>query len=226
MPFVTGLALAIPATLAAQATDADYARHVERLKARLPAKTFTVVIEKPFVVIGDGPPREVERRASRTVRWAVRQLEAMYFERPPRHIIDVWLFAGDRSYRRWAKALFGDEPDTPYGYYSPSDRAMVMNISANALGLGNATADCDHHVPAIALARLLELPQPANLRIDFLGCLLPKAFEIGVDILIAPFQIQLVFMRCFHFLGAHTKGIFQLKNIRVLEFQGAMRPSF
>src|SRR5687768_8355283 len=44
-------------------TDADYARHVEQLKKRLPSENFHVVVERPFVVVGDGGRRAVEEHA-------------------------------------------------------------------------------------------------------------------------------------------------------------------
>jgi hypothetical protein len=109
-------------------TDADYARHVERLKKRLPSAEFEVVVEKPFVVVGDGGRRAVEEHARSTVRWAVDLLKRDFFEKDPKEILDVWLFKDSASYRAHARTLFGREPSTPYGYYSPAHTALVMNI--------------------------------------------------------------------------------------------------
>ena len=112
-------------------TDADYARHVEALKERLPerGKDFTILVQRPFVVIGDEPPATVRRRAENTVRWAVERLKRAYFDRDPELILDVYLFRDETSYRKHARELFADEPSSPYGYYSPTDRALVMNIA-------------------------------------------------------------------------------------------------
>ncbi len=114
---------------AARHTDADFAQHIMRLKKRLPHKNFTILIRKPFVVVGDENAKTVQRRADSTVNWAVTQLKKRYFKKDPTHIIDVWLFKDKASYRKNTKVLFNDTPDTPYGYYSPTDRALVMNIS-------------------------------------------------------------------------------------------------
>ncbi len=111
-----------------QPTADDLRRHAAQLRERL-GEEFTVVIQPPFVVIGDESPAVVQRRASGTVGWAVEKLKAEYFDRDPDHVIDVWLFKDKDSYERHAKRLFGRVPGTPYGYYSPSDRALVMNIS-------------------------------------------------------------------------------------------------
>ena len=107
---------------------ADFAQHVMKLRARIPDH-FTIVVEPPFVVIGDSGPAKVAKQAESTVRWAVERLKQDYFSKDPGDILDIWLFKGDKSYRKYAKQLFGDEPDTPYGYYSSTDKALVMNIS-------------------------------------------------------------------------------------------------
>lgn len=107
---------------------ADYAQRVMELRGRL-GDEFTIVVEEPFVVAGDEAPEVVRRRAVSTVRWATARLEALLFDRRPDEIIDIFLFQDDASYRRNARALFGHEPHTPFGYSSPDHHALVMNIS-------------------------------------------------------------------------------------------------
>jgi len=107
---------------------ADFAQHVMKLKRGLPPG-FTIVIEPPFVVLGDEEPAMVRKRAASTVRWAVERLKRAYFADDPDHILNVWLFRDDQSYRHHARAFFGEDPSTPYGYYSDRHRALVMNIS-------------------------------------------------------------------------------------------------
>lgn len=99
------------------------------LRSKFASRGWTVEVAAPFVVVGDGSEPRVRSLTSGTVAWAVRHLEAAYFDRHPSEIIDVWLFEGERSYRTHAKELFGHEPDTPFGYYSPSARALIMNIA-------------------------------------------------------------------------------------------------
>lgn len=108
-------------------TAADFARHVAALRKRLAGQKFTILIESPFVVIGDGAPAAVKSQ-SETVRWAVRKLKQDYFEKDPAEILDIWLFKDEASYRKHTRALFNDEPDTPYGYYSSAHKALIMNI--------------------------------------------------------------------------------------------------
>ncbi|KIG15720.1 glycogen branching enzyme [Enhygromyxa salina] len=108
--------------------DPALAAHIEHLRARFDPRGWTVVAEPPFAVVGDGTRLQVRGHAMTTIRWAVTQLQAAYFERPPGEIITIYLFETGESYDQHARELFGDPPDTPYGYYSPSDRALVMNI--------------------------------------------------------------------------------------------------
>jgi hypothetical protein len=102
--------------------------HATQAKRRLP-DGFSMVVEPPFVVIGDGPPALLASHAESTVRWAVSKLKQDYFTRDPERVLDVWLFKDEASYNANTRAIFGDEPDTPYGYYSSSHGALIMNIA-------------------------------------------------------------------------------------------------
>lgn len=110
-------------------TDDEYKAHVAALEKRLPGEDFTIVLEKPFVVVGDGEPLLVRRRAAGIVRWATEKLKEAFFDEDPLEILDVWLFRDKESYETNAEKLFGSKPTTPFGYYSSKDRALVMNIA-------------------------------------------------------------------------------------------------
>ncbi len=94
-----------------------------------PLTEFSIVIQKPFVVIGDEPKEAVQRHADGTVKWAVDRLKQDFFPNDPSEILNIWLFKDVASYEKNARLLFGDEPTTPYGYYSRQDKALIMNIS-------------------------------------------------------------------------------------------------
>jgi hypothetical protein len=110
-------------------TNGDFERHITALKRRLPPGDFTILVQSPFVVIGDEPASVVRRRANDTVKWAVERLKREYFKRDPQEILDIWLFKDEESYNRNARLLFGETPSTPFGYYSPSHKSLVMNIA-------------------------------------------------------------------------------------------------
>ena len=120
---------AIPIQVTAQATDElDYHRHIVELKRTLP-DGFHVVIEKPFVVIGDDQPDVVEKWACSTVRWTVDRIKKQYFKRDPKQIVDIWLLKNKASYRKHCRSIVGYAPHTPYGFYSSTHHAILMNIS-------------------------------------------------------------------------------------------------
>ncbi len=107
----------------------EFAQHVEKLKKRIPKGIFTIIIQKPFVVIGDEAPQKVKSRSIHTIKWAVDRLKEKYFNKDPEDIIDIWLFKDETSYRKYTRVLFNDNPDTPFGYYSPAHKALIMNIA-------------------------------------------------------------------------------------------------
>jgi hypothetical protein len=113
---------------ARHATGADFAQHIHGLKGKLP-QGFGLVLERPFVVVGDGPLADLRSHAIHTVRWAVSMLKQEFFREDPGEILDIWLFKDETSYRLHTRKIFGDKPSTPFGYYSQEHRALIMNIA-------------------------------------------------------------------------------------------------
>lgn len=110
-------------------SDTDFARHVEQLKKKLPSSDFTIIVQPPFVVVGDESEDAVKEHSERTVKWAVDKLKQDYFTKDPKDILDIWLFKDSASYEKNALTLFGEKPTTPYGYYSSAHKSLIMNIS-------------------------------------------------------------------------------------------------
>jgi hypothetical protein len=117
---------------AAEPSGEDLKARAEALEKKLSGQGFTVLIEPPFVVVGDEAAKTVKHRATGFLRWTVGLIEKDYFTKRPEKLIEVWLFKNEKTYRKGAKKFFNDEPDTPYGYYSPSADALVMNIGPGA----------------------------------------------------------------------------------------------
>jgi hypothetical protein len=113
--------------------DPRYRATLAAMQARLERagipRGFHMVVEPPFVVAGDEAPAVVVKRAATVVRWAVERLRTAYFTRDPGRVLEIWLFRDSESYRRHARALFGDEPTTPYGYFDGAQNALIMDIS-------------------------------------------------------------------------------------------------
>lgn len=133
-PAASGAASEASAAPASAPTDVapslDVQARVDELRERHGRDGYTVLAEPPFAVIGDEPAERVRRHAEHTIRWATRHLQREYFPRDPAAVIDVWLFGDEARYRRGAAKIFGDDPDTPYGYYSPTHGALIMNIGS------------------------------------------------------------------------------------------------
>ena len=119
--------IAFPAELG-RFTRAEFDQHIAQLKKRLPSKEFTIVVQPPFVVVGDEPAEIVQFRAEETIKWAVEKLKQDFFPEDPKEILDIWLFKDAASYDKHTRLLFNDTPTTPYGYYSREEKALIMNI--------------------------------------------------------------------------------------------------
>lgn len=118
-------------TPAAQAKPDRYADHIAALRAKLAKhgmKYAEIRVEEPFIVIGNGTADDLARDAS-TVKWAVQHLEADFFDARPTKILDVYLFRDAESYERGVKSLTGNDPGTPYGFYSAKHNGLFMNIA-------------------------------------------------------------------------------------------------
>lgn len=110
-------------------TTDKYQQRAVELRAKLKDRDFTIIVEEPFIVIGDEPAERVTQWADDVVSGTVTRLKQDYFSKDPANILEIWLFKDEVSYRKHAKEFFNDEPTTPYGYYSPSEKALIMNIS-------------------------------------------------------------------------------------------------
>jgi hypothetical protein len=81
------------------------------------------------VVIGDAPAARIRAYSTGTIKWAVDKLKKAFFRKDPGEILDIWLFSSEKVYRKYAWEIFGDKPNTHFGYYSSADKALIMNIS-------------------------------------------------------------------------------------------------
>jgi hypothetical protein len=120
-----------PAPTVGTFTKDAYDAHITALRKRLVANnvlSMQIRIEDPFVVLGNGSPESLERNAG-TVRWAAAMLEQDFFANRPGKILDIYLFEDARSYEKSVRALTGESPTTPYGFYSSTHGGLFMNIS-------------------------------------------------------------------------------------------------
>ncbi len=122
-------AVTVPA--AGTFTKDAYDAHIAALRERLAANnvlSMQIRIEDPFVVVGNGTAESLARNAE-TVRWAAALLEQDFFAKRPGKILDIYLFEDARSYETSVRALTGESPTTPYGFYSSTHAGLFMNIA-------------------------------------------------------------------------------------------------
>jgi len=93
-----------------------------------------------FVVACDGDDETMKRGLGTLTR----VYEAMFkdfMKTKPTDPLKVYLFKDKKSYDAYNKKAYGREPTTPYGFYTPSERKLVMNIST---GLGTLAHELVH----------------------------------------------------------------------------------
>ncbi|MFT3694283.1 MAG: DUF1570 domain-containing protein [Kofleriaceae bacterium] len=130
----------VAATAQAEPTQKELEQRAADLTKKLAGQHFTITISAPFVVVGDGGEREVKKIANGFLHDKVTMMEKDFFAKRPDKLIEVWLFHDEKSFRRGAKKFFDDEPDTPFGYYSPTASALIMNVD----GLGTLSHELVH----------------------------------------------------------------------------------
>ena len=133
-------AVLLSETAYAEPSQKDLEAHAKELEKKLDGQGYTILVEPPFVVVGDYAAKDVKRTTTGFLREKLALLEKDFFAKRPEKLLEVWLFKNERSFRKGAKKFFGDAPDTPYGYYSPDHNALVMNAS----GLGTLSHELVH----------------------------------------------------------------------------------
>ncbi|MHC4663019.1 MAG: hypothetical protein ACYS8W_15160 [Planctomycetota bacterium] len=120
--------------------DEEFEKKIKEMRSELSRK-FRIERVGPFVVASDQPKRKFEASKQYTIKDCYDAFYVTLFEKRPTKVMAVYLFDGKASYEKWTKKLFGRVPDTPYGYYSSSRCALVMNI---ATGGGTLVHEMTH----------------------------------------------------------------------------------
>ena len=62
-------------------TQSQFEQHIAQLKTKLPSSDFSIVVQPPFVVVGDEPAQVVKQHSEETIKWAVDKLKQDFFQR-------------------------------------------------------------------------------------------------------------------------------------------------
>lgn len=94
-----------------------------------------------FLIISNLAKEETNKIISNTINRAVECFYNGYFETRPDEATTIFLFKDDKSYRGWAKKLYDDDDLSKFGYYKPTYKVMLMNIST---GTGTLVHEMTH----------------------------------------------------------------------------------
>jgi hypothetical protein len=137
---VTTAVLLFSTAARAEPTEKELQARAAELEKKLKGQGYTVLVEAPFVVVGDLGDKNVKKITTGFLRSKISLMEKEFFTKRPDKLLEVWLFQNEKSFRAGAKKWFDDTPDTPYGYYSPDANALIMN----ARGLGTLSHELVH----------------------------------------------------------------------------------
>lgn len=105
---------------------------IERLRSRILAelgREFTVDVVEDLFVVASNADEKRTGRALRILRDYTIALQKTYFDRSPARPVRVFLFGDRESYARYVQRTYADPPKTPFGFYMPNERKIVVNIS-------------------------------------------------------------------------------------------------
>jgi len=87
---------------------------------------YQVRVHAPWVVAGDGSPEDLEKWFAEALAPAADAMQRRYFRTAPDEPISVIRFGSEDAYRVTAQKLFGEAPPSPYGYYRPHLRIVLL----------------------------------------------------------------------------------------------------
>lgn len=125
---------------AGQDIDSLRAERLNELTGLL-SEDFTLQEFSYFVIASNLSKNETSEIINNTISKAEKCFYNNFFEKKPDEVTTIFLFKDDKSYRYWAKKLYGNDDISRFGYYKPSDRVMLMNIST---GTGTLVHELTH----------------------------------------------------------------------------------
>lgn len=93
---------------------------------------YTIEPVEDLFVVASNAGRDEHESAKGTVRRAYRALYRAFFEKKPGHPIAIYLFRDKTSYEDYCLRHYKEKPSTPYGFFRPDERKLVMNIATGS----------------------------------------------------------------------------------------------
>ncbi len=119
-------------------TDEDVKRAIGEIRKELGDEFMIDSLEGIFYLAANGGLDEY-RRCRATVERMYRFLTTFYFEKKAIKPIRIYCFRDKPSYDKYCMDTYQRGPSTPFGFYMPSERKMVMNIATGTGTLAHET---------------------------------------------------------------------------------------
>lgn len=103
-------------------------------------RDFTVQIVAEYWVLASNLPEEQTARAARLLEQFGERLSRTFFRERSSHPVRVYLFGTEEQYVDYRRKIKGP-PQTPYGFYLPGERKIVVNFST---GIGTLAHEMIH----------------------------------------------------------------------------------
>jgi hypothetical protein len=121
---------------------ADVAARAAEAKRELGDRTSIRAVQDVFVLIT--PPGQANSNATGTLTQQV--LQAYFngrFDKRPARAVSVYLFQDAKSYEAYCRKRWAAPCGTPFGFYRPDERRIVMNVGP---GIGTLTHELVHPI--------------------------------------------------------------------------------
>lgn len=118
----------------------DFNKKIQEYKSKLDNE-FVFIVYSCFLVVSNLTEFESNKIINNTIAPAEKSFYNDFFSIKPNDVITVFLFKDEVSYRYWAEKIFNDTDVSLFGYYKPSDRVVLVNIST---GTGTLVHEMTH----------------------------------------------------------------------------------
>jgi len=135
-------ALTVTSSLAAYDLTTDAAARAAEAKLELGDRTAVQTVEGVFVLIT--PPGQGNSNGTGALTKQV--LQAYFngrFDKRPSRAVSVYLFQEAKSYEAYCRKRWAEACGTPFGFYRPDERRIVMNVGT---GFGTLTHELVHPI--------------------------------------------------------------------------------
>lgn len=119
-------------------TDEDIRKAIAEIRKELGDDFIVDSVEGIFYLASNGGLDEY-KRCRATLERMYRFLIRDFFEKKTVKPVRVYCFRDKETYEQYCKDAYQRSPSTPFGFYMPSERKMVMNISTGTGTLAHET---------------------------------------------------------------------------------------